>query len=78
MSVYAKTFSSSSLRDRFSKSAFRPQDYLVLIEDLSDQFEEREANQSAKRETNLEERSGGSVFAVFLFDRFVRTCDLFF
>ena len=32
----------------------------------------------SKRETSLEERSGGSVFAVFLFDRFVRTCDLFF
>ena len=32
----------------------------------------------SKRETRLEERSGGSVFAVFLFDRFVRTCDLFF
>ena len=31
----------------------------------------------SKRETSLEERSGGSVFAVFLFDRFVRTCDLF-
>ena len=25
--VYAKTFSSSSIRDRFSKSAFRPKDY---------------------------------------------------
>ena len=32
----------------------------------------------SKREASLEERSGGSVFAVFLFDRFVRTCDLFF
>ena len=32
----------------------------------------------SKGETSLEERSGGSVFAVFLFDRFVRTCDLFF
>ena len=32
----------------------------------------------SKRETSLEERSGGSVFAVFLLDRFVRTCDLFF
>ena len=32
----------------------------------------------SKRETRLEKRSGGSVFAVFLFDRFVRTCDLFF
>ena len=32
----------------------------------------------SKRETSLEERSGGSVFAVFLFDRFVRTCDLSF
>ena len=31
----------------------------------------------SKRETRLEERSGGSVFAVFLFDRFVQTCDLF-
>ena len=37
----------------------------------------RKRSQS-KRETSLEERSGGSVFAVFLFDRFVRTCDLFF
>ena len=32
----------------------------------------------SKRETRLEERSGGSFFAVFLFDHFVRTCDLFF
>ena len=32
----------------------------------------------SKREISLEERSGGSVFTVFLFDRFVRTCDLFF
>ena len=32
----------------------------------------------SKRETRLEERSGGSVFADFLFDRFVQTCDLFF
>ena len=32
----------------------------------------------SKRETSLEKRSGESVFAVFLFDRFVRTCDLFF
>ena len=32
----------------------------------------------SKRETSLEERSGGSVFAVFLFDRFIQTCDLFF
>ena len=32
----------------------------------------------SKRETSLEERSSGSVFAVFLSDRFVRTCDLFF
>ena len=30
-----------------------------------------------KRETSLEERSGGGVFAVFLLDRFVQTCDLF-
>ena len=27
LAVYAKTFSSSSIRDRFSKSAFRPKDY---------------------------------------------------
>ena len=32
----------------------------------------------SKRETSLEERSSGSVFAAVLFDRFVRTCDLFF
>ena len=32
----------------------------------------------SKRETSLEEWSGGSVFAVFLFERFVRTCDLIF
>ena len=27
LAVYSKTFSSSSIRDRFSKSAFRPKDY---------------------------------------------------
>ena len=49
---------------------------LALIEDLSDQFEEREANRREKPASK--KRSSGSVFAVFLFDRFVRTCDLFF
>ena len=29
LAVYAKTFSSSSIRDRFSKSAFRPKDYII-------------------------------------------------
>ena len=30
LAVYAKTFSSSSIRDRFSKGAFRPKDYLAF------------------------------------------------
>ena len=50
---------------------------LVLIEDLSDQFEEREANRREKSAS----KSGQvevSLPSLFLFDRFVRTCDLFF
>ena len=51
--VYAKTFSSSSIRDRFSKSAFWPKDYDIILVNrfASDAVTSLEAGEDKSGET---------------------------